>query len=164
MKKKIYLFSPLFVLVMLSVSVMFAQKTSKTPAPVSAPLGSGKKPVAKTYLGKVTGNIAMGVEEARSIVALPLKITDDKNIPYVISSYQFAYKRIGITEDEATGKTALQSDIAADRFTVTPLPAVWQKNIVDGLHQGEELYFFDIIVADKQGRLFFAPELKITIQ
>jgi hypothetical protein len=26
------------------------------------------------------------------------------------------------------------------------------------------LYFFDIIVYDKQGRLFFAPELKITIQ
>jgi hypothetical protein len=43
-------------------------------------------------------------------------------------------------------------------------PPVWQKNIADGLHTGEELYFFDIIVFDKQGRRFFAPEIKIAIQ
>ncbi|MEO7536662.1 MAG: hypothetical protein ABIU30_22595, partial [Ferruginibacter sp.] len=103
-------------------------------------------------------------EEAKQVITLPLKIVDDKNLGYNISSYQFAYKRIGITEDEETGKTSPQSDIAAERFTTTPLPEVWQKNIVEGLHKGEELYFFDIIVFDKQGRRFFAPELKITIQ
>ena len=42
--------------------------------------------------------------------------------------------------------------------------AFWQKNIIEGLHKGEEIYFFDIIAIDKQGRRFFAPELKIKIQ
>jgi len=161
MHRKFYLFTALLALVLLGGNTALAQKTAK---PDSQPADSkAKKPFAKTSLGKVTGTIALNAEEAGQLVSLPLKIVDEKNVEYKISSYQFAYKRIGVTEDEETGKTSVQSDLAAQRFTTTPLPAVWQKNIVDGLHTGEELYFFDIIVFDKQGRRFFAPELKISI-
>ena len=145
----------------MSGGAMHGQKPAKTSTPVGA---KSKKPNVKSYLGKVNGNLVLSAEEAKQLVALPIKIVDDKNINYTISSYQFVYKRIGVTEDEATGKTSPQTDIAAARFTTTPLPAVWQKNIVEGLHKGEELYFFDIIVFDKQGRRFFAPEIKISIQ
>lgn len=161
MQKKFYLYFPLFTLVILGTTLMFAQKPVK-PATTSS--SNSKKPFAKTFLGEVTGTLSMKTDQANQLITQPLKIIDDKKVPYVISSYQFSYKRIGVTEDEATGKTALQSDIVADRFTTTPLPAVWQKNIIEGLHTGEELYFFDIIVFDKHGRRFFAPELKITIQ
>ena len=123
-----------------------------------------KPPVVKSSIGKISVNTTMNAAEAIQLIALPLKVTDEKNAEYPISSYQFIYKRIGVMEDEETGKTKEQSDIAAQQFSTTPLPALWQKNIADGLHKGEELYFFDIIALDKQGRRFFAPELKITIQ
>ena len=153
MQKKFYLFTALFALGLSGGSTVLAQKPAK---PDSQPAGSKvKKPFAKTSLGKATGTIALTAEEAGQLVSLPIKIVDEKNVEYQISSYQLAYKRIG--------KTSVQSDVAAQRFTTTPLPEVWQKNIVDGLHKGEELYFFDIIVFDKQGRRFFAPELKISI-
>ena len=161
MQKKIYLFFSFPALVLLSGTAMFGQKPGK---PVVPPAAQHKRPLVKSWLGKVTGITTLSAEEARQLITLPLKITDDKNIDYVISSYQFAYKRIGVTEDEQTGKTSEQNDMAAARFTTTPLPPVWQKNIIEGLHKGEELYFFDIIVFDKQGRRFFAPELKIIIQ
>jgi len=161
MPRKFYLFYGVLVLLLLGDTIILAQKPD---SPVSKPATITKKPPAKSFLGKATGIITMNAEEAKQVIALPLKIVDDKNVAYVISSYQFAYKRIGITEDEETGKTSAQSDIAANRFTTTPLPPVWQKNISDGLHTGEELYFFDIIVFDKQGRRFFAPEIKIAIQ
>jgi hypothetical protein len=32
------------------------------------------------------------------------------------------------------------------------------------LQKDEQLYFFDIVVKDKEGRDFFAPEIKITIK
>jgi len=161
MHRKFYLFTALFALLLLGRTTVLAQKPDK---PGSQPAGTKvKKPFAKTSLGKATGTIALPAEEAGQLVILPLKILDEKNVEYKISSYQLAYKRIGVTEDEETGKTSVQSDVVAQRFTTTPLPAVWQKNIVDGLHTGEELYFFDIIVFDKQGRRFFAPELKISI-
>ncbi len=161
MHRKFYLFTALFAIVFLVGNMVLAQKPAKTDSQPASP--KAKKPFAKTFLGTATGTIALSAEEAGQLVSQPLKIVDDKNLEYKISSYQLAYKRIGVTEDEETGKTSVQSDLAAQRFTNTPLPAVWQKNIVDGLHKGEELYFFDIIVFDKQGRRFFAPELKITI-
>lgn len=128
------------------------------------PAAKYKPPVVKSMIGKISANTTMNAAEAVQLITLPLKVTDEKNADYPISSYQFIYKRIGVTEDEETGKTKEQSDIAAQQFSTTPLPPLWQKNIAEGLHKGEELYFFDIIVLDKQGRRFFAPELKITIQ
>ncbi len=161
MHKKIYLIIPAFTLLLLSTVIVLAQKPDKSAIPPGAKF---KRPMVKSYLGKVNGKVTINPEEGRQLITQPIKILDDKNIVYTISSYQFVYKRIGVTEDEETGKASPQSDIASDRFTTTPLPDIWQKNIVEGLHSGEELYFFDIIVFDKQGRRFFAPEIKITIQ
>ena len=142
--------------------VTVAQQPKK---PARAPIVKFKPPSVKSFLGKFTGVTGTcSASEGTQIVTLPLKITDDKNNSYPVYSYQFAYKRIGVTEDEETGKTSPQSDLVADKFTVTPLPEIWKSNIADQLHTGEQLYFFDIVVKDKQGRLFFAPEIKITIQ
>ena len=149
---------------LLPVMVM-AQKLVKPVKPVTANAVKSKLPVVKTFLAKFIG-IANNctAEQAKQLITQPLSITDDKNIVYKLSSYQFSYKRIGVTENEETGKVSPQTDIAADRFIVTPLPEIWQSNVKEFLHTGEELFFFDVIVFDKQGKLFFAPELKIIIQ
>jgi hypothetical protein len=141
---------------------IFAQ-TPKSPAVTRIP--KFKPPVVQTHLGNYTGkSTSISVEEGKNIIGLPLKIKDEKNNVYTISSYEFAYKRTGITEDEETGKTSPESDMVADKFTTTPLTDIWINNIKESLKKGEELYFFDIIVKDKQGRLFFAPELKLVMQ
>jgi hypothetical protein len=159
MRQKFYLFFLSATLLIICMDSILAQKPVKPVAPPA----TSKKLVAKTILGKANGTISLNAEEAGQLVSQRLQVVDDKNAEYIISSYQFAYKRIGVTEDEETGKTSLQTDVAAQRFTTTPLPSVWQKTIIDALHKGEELYFFDIIAIDKQGRRFFAPELKISI-
>lgn len=149
-------------LVMLLSNMVVAQAPAK---PAAKPIVKYKPPVVQCLLGNASGSTAIaGVEEGKNLISLPLKIVDSKNVNYTLSSYQFAYKRTGITEDEATGKTSPENDMVSSQFSVTPLPALWQTNITESLHKGETLYFFDIIVFDKQGRRFFAPELKITIQ
>ena len=162
--KRIAFLLPVLAFGLLPVRVM-AQKPVKPAKPVTAPVVKNKLPVVKTFLGKFTG-IANNctAEQAKQLITQPLSITDDKNVAYKLSSYQFSYKRIGVTEDEETGKISPQTNIAADRFTVTPIPEIWQSNIKEFLHTGEELFFFDVIVFDKQGKLFFAPELKIIVQ
>ncbi|MEJ7588315.1 MAG: hypothetical protein WKI04_12210 [Ferruginibacter sp.] len=161
MKKLFYLVFALLGLISLTGNVLIAQKPVKTSAP---PASKPKKPLVKSWLGTFTGTGTLDATEAGKLITLPLKITDINKVDYAISSYQLVYTRIGVTENEETGKTSPQTDIAASRFTVTPLPPVWQTTISEGLHTGEELYFFDIIVFDKQGRRFFAPELKIMIK
>jgi hypothetical protein len=158
---------PIASLILLSLACVLCIPTFSQDAKKSVATSANKfkPPVTKTYLGKYSGvNAICSVEEGKQLITLLLKITDDKNNAYKISSYQFAYTRKGVTEDEQTGKVSPQSDMVADRFMTTPLPAIWQSNIAESLHKGEELFFFDVIVFDKQNRLFFAPELKITIQ
>ena len=161
MQRKFSLLFWVWLISIFSSSAVMAQKTGQliTPPPVVV-----KQPIVKTYLGSASGSaINLSADEASKLIVLPLKITDDKNSSYLLSSYQFAYKRKGVTEDEVTGKVSPQSDLVSDRFKSTPLPLVWQKNITDGLHTGEELYFFDIIVSNDKGIRLFAPEIKITI-
>lgn len=123
-----------------------------------------KPPVVKTYLGVNQNGAEVMVDEGVQLVGLPLKITDAENNQYAIDSYQFLYRQKSYILDDETGKRKTVFTIASDRFTTTPLPKVWIDNIKDKLQAGEELYFFDIVVKDKKGREFFAPELKIMIK
>ncbi len=162
MAPKFYNFFILTALVCILYMPAAAQQTGK---PVFTPIKKFKPPVVKTYLAKLSGSNAHSTaEEAKQIIVLPLRVSDDKNILYKISSYQLAYKRLGVTEDEETGKVTPSTDMVGQRFTETPLPAIWKTNVTETLKKGEELYFFDVIVSDKQGRLFFAPDLKIKIE
>ena len=162
MKATFYTHFTFILFLVFAGNITLAQVSAK---PAAKPIEKYRPPVVQSYLGNITGkSAATGIEEAKNIISLPLKIVDDKKNNYAVVSYQFAYKRIGITEDEETGKTSPQSDMVSNQFTSSPLPSIWQTNITEGLHRGESLYFFDIIALDKQGRRFFAPELKITVE
>ena len=123
-----------------------------------------KPPVVKTFLGRNEKVATVTVDEANQLVNLPLRITDDKNNTYPISTYQFMYKKKSIVEDEESGRKRVVFGTTADRFFANPLPKVWKDNISGGLQKDEELYFFDILVTDKQNRKFFAPDLKIIVK
>jgi len=123
-----------------------------------------KPPKLYTYLGAVKDSVTIPVDVAENIIGLPLKIYDDKKTEYTVSSYQFLYKKRTVTEDEQTGKVSPATSMVSDRFTVTPLPPVWVTQIKEQVNKGEELYFFDVIAKDAQGRVMYAPNLKIITQ
>ena len=128
------------------------------------PVTKFKPPVVKTLLGKNSKTAEISADEANQLLSLPLKITDDKNNTYTISSYQFLYKKKSVIENEETGRKEVVFTNTAGIFKETPLPKVWKENISGALQKGEELYFFDVIVNDKQGRKFFAPDVKIIVK
>ena len=74
------------------------------------------------------------------------------------------YKKRAVTEDEGTGKVSPTTSSVAQLFRETPVTTLWQNILSEQLKPGDELYFFDIIVKDTQGRLMFAPDLKIKIK
>ena len=123
-----------------------------------------KPPVVKTFLGRNEKEATVTIDEANQLVNLPLRIVDQANNVYTISSYQFLYKKRSVIEDEQTGKRQTVFTNTADIFKATPLPKVWKENISGGLQKGEELIFFDIVVNDKQNRKFFAPDIKIVVK
>ncbi len=150
-----------FFIFIFSTSVLFSFAQEKQ---VITKVAKFKPPVVKTFLGVNQNGASVTADEAAQLIALPLKITDDKNNNYTIDSYQFLYRKKGAIQDEETGKVQTTFTIQASRFEATPLPKIWIDNLKDGFQKDEQLYFFDIVVKDKEGRRFFAPELKITIK
>lgn len=145
------------------LSIIFFSATAVTAQQVKT-VPKFKPPVVNTYLGIRQNGDSVLMEEALQLVALPLKIIDkDKNL-YKVVTYQFAYKKKSAIENEETGNLQTTFTLVADRFNATPLPALWIKNIQEGLKTREELFFFDILVEDGQGRKFMAPDLKITVK
>lgn len=121
------------------------------------------RPVLTTLVGQYKDSVRMSAEEAEKVIALPLRIVDNKKTVYTVASYQFLYRRNVVTEDEQTGKITPTTSIASQRFTSTPLPEYWIKPIMGQLKPGEELWFFDIIVKDPNGKVSFAPDVKIKV-
>lgn len=145
------------------LSTALAQKPKQEPVkPV--PVQKFKPPKLTSSLGINSDSATVYLEEALQLVQLPLKITDERKNSYNISSYQVMYKRKAVTEDEATGKVTPVTSNVAELFRETPINGIWKKLLAEQLKQGEELYFFDIIVKDTQGRYMFAPNLKIKIK
>jgi hypothetical protein len=147
----------------LSLSAVLAQKPNTTTAK-PATFQKFTPPKLTCMLGIRSDSASVYVEEALQLIKLPLKITDDKKNVYTISSYQLMYKRRAVTEDEETGKVTPTMSNVSDLFRETPLPNLWIKIIAERMRTGEELHFFDIVAKDAQGRLMFAPELRIKIK
>jgi hypothetical protein len=148
----------IFVLFAVSSVSSAQQKETITKVPKFKP------PVVKTFLGVNQNGAQVISDEANQLIGLPLKVVDAKNNVYPITSYRFLYRQKTIIVNDETGKKEVSFTIVADRFQTTPLPKVWIDNIKGHLQKDEQLYFFDIVVKDKEGREFFAPELKITIK
>jgi hypothetical protein len=128
------------------------------------PVAKYKVPTLFTQLGGLRDSVNITVQEAENILAQPLKIFDDKKGVYTISSYQFLYRKKGVTENEETGKVTPITSIVSNRFKVTPLPDTWASQVKEQVQSGEELFFFDVIAKDAQGRIMYAPNLKIMVK
>ena len=125
------------------------------------PVQKFKPPKVKTSWGNLADSASISVNEALELLSIPLKIIDAKKNEYVISSYQFLYRKLGIIEIDETGRTMPTTTISAQLFRTTPLSDIWIKSIREQLKAGEELYYYDIVAKDNQGHLFFAPTLSI---
>ena len=152
----------LFLICAFACFFSFSQQLQKKPEITR--IARFKPPVVKSFLGVNTNGATITGNEASELITSPLKITDAQNNIYSIDSYHFLYKRKGVFEDEESGRKQVAFTTVADVFKTTPLPKIWIDNIQNGFQKGEEIYFFDIVVKDKTGRKFFAPDLKITIQ
>ncbi len=157
----------LFSLLMVAGFTM-AQKPKPNTKPKEVVVQKFKPPKLKTALGNRSDSIvSVAVDEALRLITLPLKITAANGATkstYTITSYQCMYKRKGVTEDEVSGKVSAVTSVVADLFRTTPLPEIWKKIITEQLKAGEEISFFDIVVKDTQGKLMFAPTIKLVVQ
>ena len=128
------------------------------------PVVKFKPPKLYTQLGGFRDSVSVSVSDAEKIVGESLRIFDDKKGVYTISSYQFLYRKRGVTENEETGKVSPITSIVSKRFTATPIAQTWIDIVREQVKAGEELFFFDVIAKDSQGRIMYAPDFKVLVK
>jgi hypothetical protein len=149
------------IVLLLCVSLTnYAQLTK----PTSNLYAKFKAPKLTATLGGYKDSSFVAPLVADAIIGAKLNVVDAKNVAYTVSSYQFLYRKIVVSEDEATGKAYNTTSVKSSLFKVSPLPAMWLGAVRENLRTGEEIIFFDIIVKDAQGRFMYAPNLKLMVK
>jgi len=151
-------------LVILSVFCCLLHLNGMTQTSGNAAANGAKKKITVKLTTSFSGfkdSATLGVNELKAIIAQPLVVTDDKGNPLSISNFQVAYTRQIISEDEATGKKFLSTQLVTALFTSPTLSSIWIKTIKSDLLPKEELLFYDIVAKDKKGLAYYAPNLKI---
>ena len=137
---------------------------SLTAAAQTKPVVKFKPPPLTTVVGGYKDSNTISVAEAERIIGEKLYISDNKKVMYTISSYQLAYRKLGVTEDEQTGKVSPTYTLTASLFKTTPLPTNWSQPIKEQVKPGDELWFFDVIAKDVKGRVMYAPDVKFKVK
>ena len=120
-----------------------------------------KPPALRTQLANFKDSVCLPIVLVKSVLDSALTVYDSKGNKLTVTYYRFLYRKRAVTEDEKTGKFTPTVSLSSDYFTETPIPKKWTKIIKSDLSDREELYFFDVVAQDKDGRPFYAPPLKI---
>ncbi len=147
----------------LLVVIVFAA-TGLNASAQTKPVAKFKPPALSSIMGGYKDSVTINVGEAERIIGEKIAITDGKKGAYTISSYQFAYKKIGVSEDEQTGKVTPTKTLVSSLFKVSPLPPTWIQQVREEIKPGDELWFVDVIAKDAQGRVMYAPDIKFIVK
>jgi len=136
---------------------MAQQKPATKPATTTLPK------LTVSLGGSKSGNIT--VARLKEIVDSPLVVKDEKGITYTIKSFRINYTFKSSYKDEETQEVRSVKDFRAFDFTNTDrLSEDWRNSIKDNVKRDDEMLINNLVVRLKNGKSFFAPELKLKIQ
>lgn len=136
----------------------FAQSKAKEVQPAKKNL---QKVKLISRFASYKDSITLTVDQLKALISEPLTITDEKGNSLSVSSFEMAYKRIVMYQDETTGKKNTSIQMSSALFKSPTLSPNWIKIIKRDLMPSDELLFFDIIAKDKKGMVYYAPDIKI---
>ena len=148
----------IFLLFVVCLGFAISSLAQQKPAPTLKP------PPLQSFWGTTKGG-DLPLEFVLGVIDSAVWVMDDKKVRYRISRFIMVYKSKDKFEDEKTGelKTRFNTN-AANVKNSGYLPAVWQKSLYENIKKDDELIITDIIVRDKRGSYFAAPDVTIRIK
>ena len=148
-----------FILLVLSLVVFSAKAQQKTTAKTVA---TTLPKLTISMGGNKSGNLT--IDQLKKIVDSPLVAKDEKGIVYPIKSFRINYTFKSSYKDEETQQVRTVKDFRAFDFNNTDrLSEDWRNSIKDNVKKDDEMLINNIVVRLKNGKSFFAPELKLRI-
>jgi hypothetical protein len=122
-----------------------------------------KPPPLQSFWGKTKGG-DLPLELVLTTIDSAIWVIDDKKARYHISRFIVVHRSKDKYEDEKTGEIKSRYNSSANNVSNSPfLSAAWQKNLYEIIKKEDEILITDIIVKDKWGYYYTAPEIKIKV-
>lgn len=123
-----------------------------------------KPPVLQSFWGYYKAGVHP-VETVRIMIDTAIWVMDEQKQPYTVRSFRVNYFSNDQYEDETTGKMKTRRNLLSKEFRETNmLSDLWKQSIYESLKPKDEILIDLLSVKDKQGRIFYAPDIKISVQ
>lgn len=145
--------------VFLLLIVGFTQvKSQQKPTPKLTP------PKLQSFWGNTKGG-ELPLEMVLSLVDSSVWVNDDKKVRYSVSRFILLFRSKDRFEDEESGEVKSRFNSSSVQIKNSSfLPENWRKNLYESLKKDDELLIADIIVRDKKGEYYKAPDIKIIVR
>jgi hypothetical protein len=124
-----------------------------------------KKPVLHSYWGNTKGGNIPLEKVLQLILDSTITVVSDKKEIMTVARFFVHYRSLDSYEDETTGKLVQrynsEGDYIRERNTLSD---TWRKSIFESVKAGDEVIITELYVRDKEGYLFLAPEIKISVK
>ena len=148
---------PRFILLVAVMLLALAVHAQEKPKPTLKP------PPLQSFWGKTKGG-DLPLDFLLPTIDSAIWVIDDKKVKYHISRFILVYKSKDKYEDEKTGEVKTRFNTSGTNVSNSPfLPANWQKNLYEIVKKEDEILITDIIVKDKFGYYYTAPDIKIKV-
>lgn len=149
---------PFRLFLFLFVSLLCLQtKAQDKPKPTLKP------PPLQSFWGKTKGG-DLPLEMVLTTIDSAIWVIDDKKNRYHISRFIVVHRSKDKYEDEKTGEIKSKyNSTAANVSNSGFLSKPWQKNLYEIIKKEDEILITDIIVKDKFGYYYTAPDIKIKV-
>lgn len=124
-----------------------------------------KPPVLESFWGTTKGG-ELPLEFVLNIVDSGFVwVIDDKKVKYPLSRFMLVYRSKDRFEDEQSGEIKSRFNNNSTVIKNTGIvEEKWRRLMYENIKSGDELLITDIIVRDRRGEFFKAPDVKITIK
>lgn len=148
----------LFICCLLCAGSVTPASAQQKPAPTLKP------PPLQAFWGTTNGG-TLPLEFVLGVIDSTVWVIDDKKVRYNISRFILVYRSKDKYEDEKTGEIKSRFNVNSTSVRNSALlPELWRKNLYETIKKEDELMIADIIVRDKKGNYFSAPDVKIIIK
>jgi hypothetical protein len=145
---------------LLALFVLFGMQAKAQEKPKPNTL---KPPPLQTFWGKTKGG-DLPLEIVLTTIDSAVWVIDDKKARYHISRFIVVHRSKDKYEDEKTGEIKSKYNSTATNVRNSGyLPKIWQKNLYEIIKKEDEIIITDIIVKDRFGYYYSAPEIKIKV-
>jgi hypothetical protein len=151
---------PVRLFLFLFATVLTAAATAQVkPKPTTL-----KPPPLQSFWGKTKGG-DLPLELVLTTIDSAIWVIDDKKARYHISRFIVVHRSKDKYEDEKTGEIKSRFNSSADNVRNSPfLSALWQKNLYEIIKKEDEILITDIIVKDRWGYYYTAPDISIKVK